>query len=690
MDLQLPVLGYGLAALSYAVLAILMLTTWRGRPNWGLLVAVALISALRSAGLALSVDAWDASRYELFLLECVFITAWLAYLGGALSGSTGPRILRAILYGGYGLLAAAVIIATALVVAEPVDWSSGAPGAMVIATITIASVVVLVLVEQVYRNARDTQRHSLKFLCLAIAGTFAYQLYLYSDAIIGGHIDAQLWDARGFVEAICVALIGVAVYRSPVSSIRLFMSRKIAMYTAVLFGAALYGAIIALAAYAVRIVGGDWGLAVQPVIFFAASVALLVVLFSDRARSRLRVLITKHFFENKYDYRGEWLRLIATLTASGDALPLKKRSIKALAQIVDSPSGFLWTQNEGEGNYHCVAGWNRSAPKVVIPADGPLVNFMTQSGWVIELAEYEANPEHYGPLEIPDMAFGTEDAAIVVPLLHDSKLYGFVVLTTVKHGVRLNFEDHDLLKTAGKQIASYLAQEQATEQLAENRQFEAFNRLTSYIMHDLKNLIAQQSLVVENAQKHKSNPAFIDDAVNTIRGGVVRMRRVLGQLSRGSRESRAQRVELSKLIMEAVSACADRQPVPNMLLCDEQVWVIADRDRLLMAVIHAIRNAQDATPVQGSVAVELVTGNGDCSISIVDTGRGMDEVFVRERLFKPFDSTKGSQAMGIGAYQIRETLRDVGGDVLVESVPSLGTRLVLRMRHAGPLSQSKM
>ncbi len=246
----------------------------------------------------------------------------------------------------------------------------------------------------------------------------------------------------------------------------------------------------------------------------------------------------------------------------------------------------------------------------------------------------------------------------------------------------LNFEDHDLLKTAGQQIASYLAQEQSTEQLAEGRQFEAYNRLTAYIMHDLKNLIAQQSLVVANAKRHKKNPKFIDDAVATIEGGVTRMRRVIEHLQQSSIDQRQEKVELGKLIMQAVSQCADRQPIPKTHIGDEQIWVRADRERLLMALYHGIRNAQDATGADGEVSVELEPNGANCTIRIIDTGAGMDELFVRERLFKPFDSTKGTQGMGMGAYQIRETVRAIGGEVRVQSELDKGTRLVLELRRA--------
>jgi putative PEP-CTERM system histidine kinase len=192
-------------------------------------------------------------------------------------------------------------------------------------------------------------------------------------------------------------------------------------------------------------------------------------------------------------------------------------------------------------------------------------------------------------------------------------------------------------------------------------------------MHDMKNLISQQSLVVQNARKHKDNPEFIDDAVSTIESGVVRMRGVIEQLQQTSSQLSVEKVELGKVVLRAASRCADRDPQPKVNVGDHQVWVLSEPDRLLMALVHTIRNAQDATPADGQVSVELRVAEKECAIEVRDTGRGMDADFIRDRLFRPFDSTKGTQGMGIGAYQVRETIRASGGRVEVESDVGKGT-----------------
>ena len=198
-------------------------------------------------------------------------------------------------------------------------------------------------------------------------------------------------------------------------------------------------------------------------------------------------------------------------------------------------------------------------------------------------------------------------------------------------------------------------------------------------MHDLSNLLAQQSLVVENAERFGHNPEFIDDAIGTISHSVTRMRRLMEQLSSVSKPPTKRRVNLCSTIDNAVERTAARQPVPVLTSCDLDIHVQADSERLSMVFEHLLRNAQEATPPDGEVRIAASASNGVARISITDTGSGMTREFIRTRLFTPFDSTKGSQGMGIGVYQAREYARSLGGQLEVTSEPDSGTEFVLHL-----------
>jgi putative PEP-CTERM system histidine kinase len=248
-----------------------------------------------------------------------------------------------------------------------------------------------------------------------------------------------------------------------------------------------------------------------------------------------------------------------------------------------------------------------------------------------------------------------------------------MVFCEPKLGPQLDYEDIDLLKTVGSQVAAVLRQYQADELLSEGRQFEAYNRLTAFLMHDLKNLIAQQSLVVRNAARYKHNPEFVDDAIETIDNSVQRMERLLEQLRQGRLSATPERVNLARVAADAVSRHSGGRPVPELGNIDDN-YVRADPEALASIVSHVIRNAQQACDPDAGCVTVSVDCNGDrAGIQIEDNGSGMDEAFVRDRLFRPFDTTKGSQGMGIGAYQVREFVEQAGGQVHVESEPGRGT-----------------
>jgi putative PEP-CTERM system histidine kinase len=245
---------------------------------------------------------------------------------------------------------------------------------------------------------------------------------------------------------------------------------------------------------------------------------------------------------------------------------------------------------------------------------------------------------------------------------------------------KLNYEDRDLLKMVGNHIAVHLAQEKSDSMLAEAQQFEAYNRLTAFLMHDLNNLIAQQSLIVSNAETHKRNPDFVDDAIQTIANSVDRMKRVMNQLKRGEAGRVTKETKLKFIASAAVDRCMEKRPVPMLFINDVEASIQIDAEECTMVLVHLIRNAQDATPPDGSVSVTLNEQGEFMTIAVTDNGSGMSVDFIRDRLFRPFDSTKGSQGMGIGAYQAKAFARRMGGRLSVESSASNGTTVTLFLK----------
>ncbi|OFA07097.1 XrtA/PEP-CTERM system histidine kinase PrsK [Duganella sp. HH101] len=663
-------ISYGLAALAYALLAMLLLRAGRRRRGRaGLFGAACLATAAWAAVAAGGGLQWTAWLAALDGLEALRTAAWLALLvmlaGGNGGGSAGRR--RAWLLTVCGLAIA--------------GWVAAA-GQQVLALVAVRlglAVLGMLLVEHLYRGTPPGGRWGIKFACLGMGALFSYDFYLYSEALLFHRINEEIWAARGAVNALSVPLLALAVARNPVWTEGLLLSRQMMFRSAALLGSALYLLAMAGSAWYLRYIGGEWGTLMQLACLFGAGLLLSGVLFSGTARSRLKVFISKHFYQGRYDYRQEWQRI--THAMAEDSAPLAQRAIQAVAELVESPAGLLWLRRD-DGDFHAVARWNMPAPPAAEAADGALCGFLAARGWVIEMPEWRADPGRYGGLALPGWLAGDDGVWLVVPLMLERSLLGFICLAPPRARLLLNWEVRDVLKIAGRQAASYLAHQASADSLAVARQFESFNRMSTFVVHDLKNLVSQLSLLLVNAERHKRNPAFQEDMLETLAHSLAKMKTLLLKLRRDELPERAEPVPLAPLLEQLVRDCAQLEPRPVLELCGTELVVLANRQRLERVIGHLIQNAVEATPRSGHVALRLSCSGVAAVIELSDTGHGMSEQFIRERLFQPFVSTK-SAGMGIGVFESREYAREIGGRLEVSSVQARGTtfRLVLPL-HA--------
>ena len=690
---NIGVISYAIAAGVFLVLSLLLITSWRGRLQGAMLVSAAVMTSIWAALAALQATVHPESP-ALQVFESLRNALWylflLKLLGPDDAGGWLGRRLRKFFLLACGL----ILLQLGVVIISTIDRQMNSLVVLLnlpVLGFMLQAILGLILVEQLFRNTRPDQRWAIKFLCLGVGGMFAYDFYLYADALLFRQISIPVWDSRGMAVALVAPLVAVSAARNPRWSLDVFVSRSFIFHTTALLGTGIYLLIMAAGGYYIRLYGGDWGFVVQMLFFFGAAVLLLAIMFSGQARARLKIFLNKHFYNYKYDYREEWLNFINKLSSEEPLSHWREQAIHAIADIVDSPGGILWMKQEA-GHYEPVAHSALADEGAVkLDADQPLIRFLKEKAWVINLQEYQSTPEIYPGLVLPSEFCRLAQAWLIIPLLMHTKLLGFIVLACPRAPRSINWEDNDLLRTAGRQVAAYLAQLEASQALINVRQFEAANRLSAYVMHDIKNLIAQLSLMVSNAARHKDNPVFIEDMIGTVENSVNKMNRLLNKLRAGE-ESRSDTaaLDLVALLYEVVKTMSAGSPAP--VLCDDlsQATVQADWDRLCAVVGHVIRNAQDATRPDGHIRISLQCSGADAQIAVEDSGRGMDSTFISERLFRPFDSTKGSAGMGIGAYECREYVRELGGEVQVKSQSGKGTVFQIRLPllvRGGPQSK---
>jgi putative PEP-CTERM system histidine kinase len=538
----------------------------------------------------------------------------------------------------------------------------------------------LLLVENLYRNTTARRQWTVVPLCIALGGLFAYQLFLYSDALLLGRVSEVFAAARPAIACLIAPFLAISLLRNRGWKVALHLSPSVVLHSLTLVASGVFLLAIVTVANMLRGWGGEWGQVVQVTGLFGSVLVLAAIVSSGTIKARLKYLIARNFFARRYDYRAEWMNFIDTLSARGAGEDLKQRAIEGIANVVEAEGGALWLREVGNGDFMPVSVWNvRLASDAREPADSAFIKGFRGGRWIQEFYRGHAY-----------QAFG--ECWLAVPLAAQNDIIGFITLSPARSPFELNWESFELLRALARQAASYIAEERLAQQLQDSRRLQDYAKRFAFVAHDIKNLAAQLRMVTLNAERHGDDPAFRADAFATIRHSVTRMNDLLSQL-------RANRIRehAGKLTIATIDAVpvlrrmleereAGLAPIQRAFEVDNALITMAEL-QLTSVVKLLLDNAIEASPPGASILLGLRCREGKLVIDIADEGAGMDIDFIHGQLLRPFRSTK-AEGYGIGAYQTRELLRMAGGDLDVISAPGAGTtmRIILPLAKEGAVS----
>jgi putative PEP-CTERM system histidine kinase len=663
---------HALAALLYGALALWQLRRWNEDGGNRRLVAAFAVTSAWAIFIALQGSASLGGGIAEAARNFAFLGFMYAIVGRAADerGQQGVKLVYTVVAAVIGLQLTLAGV-TPQFAGNPVLYGAlGSTQQVIGLTIAAGS---LVLVHNLYGMAAHESRWGIRLPMIALAGMWAYDLHLYTVAWLTRGPVEDLYAMRGAILSMLVPLFALASRRN--AGWRMHLSRAATFQSLSLIGILGYLILMMTASRALEVVGGNWVRIGQVGLVFAITIAAVILLPSGRMRAWSRVIVAKHFFEHRYDYREEWLRF--TRTVGGDA-PLGERIIKAIADISESPSGLLLVPEGGRLSVAARWNWRDDLPEASSD-DAALIGLLEKSGHVVDFAGLRSRQLRTDESEVrvPASLAGLEGLWAGVPLIHGDRLVGLVLLEHPLVRRPLDWEDFDLFRTVGIQAASYLAEAHTQDALADARRFDEFNRRFAFIIHDIKNLVSQLSLVVRNAERHADKPEFREDMIATLESSVKKMNDLLARLHRGAGNVEAEPVRAIPL-RQAVAAVAEvkRRVHPVEVEGDPSVAALADPVRLEQALAHLVQNAIDAS--SGGAAVRMVCGRrgGEATIEIVDRGEGMSADFIRTRLFQPFASTKES-GFGVGAFEARSLVAAMGGRIEVDSREGEGTRFTL-------------
>ncbi|WP_404336424.1 XrtA/PEP-CTERM system histidine kinase PrsK [Sphingomonas sp. MMS12-HWE2-04] len=684
MTITLVLWTHALAALLFGALTI---WAWRLRdahvPRGALALALAL-----TALWALAVAGIGARDMVTQLAETLRNLAWLGVMVVLHRRTEGdrPPIALGVVYGLVGLVSIVALVLAGFAstlapeLAEPI-----ASAALLLRM--LAAVASLVLVQALYSALAPKAGSGLRWIAFALTILWASDLLLFTIAYLGGRALPELLVLRGGAMAAIGLALGAGLQSKGAWSVQ--VSRTVAYQSLSLVAIGAYFGLLALATSAIATVGGEDARLLQTAFVLGSTAAILTLVSNSWLHAWAKVKLAKHFFRHRYDYRAEWMRFTETLGAPEGAAPLDERTVKAIADLIDSPAGVLLVP-DGAG-LSPGASWNWDRATLPAASDAALGDHLGATGRILELDAVRGDGgDSADAAAVPQWMLDVAEAWVIVPLPHMGGLAGAILLARPPLDRPLDWEDYDLLKVAGRQVASYLAEARAHEALADAQRFDEFNRRFAFILHDIKNLVSQLTLTARNAERHADKPEFREDMIATLQESAERMNALLARLSqhhRGRAEA-PHAVEIVPLVERVAKAKRSQHPVATAGA--RAAIAQADPAGLEQLLGHLVQNAIEASPAHEPVMLAVHSDGADVTIEVVDQGSGMSPAFVREKLFKPFVSSKPG-GFGIGAFEARQLAAAMHGRLEVVSREGHGTRfrVILKVAHAADLPVGK-
>jgi signal transduction histidine kinase len=519
----------------------------------------------------------------------------------------------------------------------------------------LVSVFAMFQIEATLRNSSGAARWSIKYFVLALFGVFGIHVFVLSQQLLFGRFLPEHVPIHSAILLLSLGLMALALVRHRLLEVEVFVSRQVVYNSLVVAAVGVYLFGLGLAGEVLSHLGIDLDVFVIAVAVFASAMLLVVGLLSEQVRSRVKHTINRHFYRRKYDHRQEWADFTAHVSSleKPDAIP--GCILERVAETLAIPRGALWLRLDDQ-RWHLAA--SVGMPSETLPLDPSSALSGTGAGPIARI-------------RIPGIPLTR-----AVRLETAGELVGLLALGEPRHGT-FTFEDEELVATLAKHAAAVILNARLSERLAQAREREAYHRLSTFVLHDLKNCVAMLSLVSQNAERHGSNPEFQQEAFRAVAESVRQMQDLIGKLATLPRqvEVGGGPSQINKLVEEVVargrSAAGARVDIFTELDSSADA-VRAGDDAVRTIAANLLLNAVEALGESGRIDVRTMREGPWVTVTVADTGAGMPDEFVRTALFVPLRTTKPT-GLGIGLYQVKTIVDALGGRIRVESRPGRGT-----------------
>lgn len=543
----------------------------------------------------------------------------------------------------------------------------------------ISTVLILMNIERTFRAAVGTMRWRIKFLVLGLGVIFGARIYTRSQALLFSEYSPSQLTVEGMALLIGCALIAVAYVRSGFSEIDVYPSRAVLQtsVTVLLTGAYLF--VVGVLAQVVAHFGGAAGFPIAAFVVLLGVVVLAVLLLSERVRQSLQLFVSRQFKRPRHDFRQIWARFTRSLSVALDETALGTIAARLISETFGALSVSIWLfDDQGERLIRVSSTSDADEAERDDYTSSIIAKELNSRELVKPLAPFDlGRAKEKWARELTERSngqFPRGGSPICVPLVARQHWLGAIVLADRVRGLGYSAEEMELLKCIAKQVAANLLQLRLTAEIMGRKELEAFQTMSAFLIHDLKNAASTLGLMLENLPTHFDSPAFRDDALRGTGSAATRINDLINRMNALRHELRinATELDLNSVMKETLANLNGTLDTKLVTKFDQIPEIVADREQLQSVFMNLLLNARDAVGMHGRITVETTRQGEWVALSVNDNGCGMTEQFIKNSLFRPFRSTK-KQGLGIGMFQSKTIIEAHQGKIHVESKLGAGT-----------------
>lgn len=529
----------------------------------------------------------------------------------------------------------------------------------------------LAYIEQSLRLLRDPLRYQLKYMLIGVGVVAGVQIYHASQSLSVSVEGSSAVLLSGFGALLAMGLIGVGLVRSRLHDTQasLYIRPGIVYGSVTFVVVGLYLIVVGLVGELIRYSGLPLREVLSGLVILVAVIVLLVVAASRSVRATANRWMAQLVYQAKYDYRAKWLEVTNAFHDCHTTDAVLDRFLDLLSRTFGAPRISVWMGFESDSRFHMVRSTVLEAGEASLPSDHPVVTQLLS---------------HDEVLNVEDMVFAdTVDdhrfrsftrVKVCVSIQSAGQLLGFIAVGRDERGERYRADDCQLLRVMAHHFGMVLALSQQTEERRASVELEALHRFSAFCLHDLKNLTAGLSLVVQNAIVHGQDPAFQQSVMKTVVGTVRKMTALMEKLSlKTSRAVSWQTVDLTAIIRDAATGVKVQVCMDLSRLDGQSSLVHAVPEELHQVFTNVLLNACQAAGECSTVSIQVEGDGRMVRVQVTDHGPGIPHDRLRT-LFQPFQTTKVG-GLGIGLYQCKRIVESHQGTIHILSRVGEGTTI---------------